>query len=54
MFPRLSKLIVDASFPDLEVAAMNEALGKHIMSLLPSWEEAVKLCEIYLGHGTYS
>lgn len=54
MFPRLSKLILDASFPDMEVATINETLGRHIWSLLPPWEEALRLCEIYLEHGKYS
>jgi hypothetical protein len=54
MFPRLSKDIVDAAYPDLEITLYKGGLGRQIFDMLPPLSEAVKLCELYLEHGTYT
>jgi hypothetical protein len=54
MFPRLSKDIVDASYPDMEITLHKGGLGRQIFEMLPPLSEAIKLCELYLEHGTYT
>jgi hypothetical protein len=54
MFPRLSKDIVQASFPDMEISLPNALLGRQIFNTLPPLSEAIKLCELYMEHGKYT
>ncbi|KAJ6601099.1 fungal-specific transcription factor domain-containing protein [Mycena vulgaris] len=49
--PRLSRRIIELSFPDLDV--QDEDLGQEVFEMLPSLSEAIRLCDTYLEHGTY-
>ncbi|KAJ7083350.1 fungal-specific transcription factor domain-containing protein [Mycena belliarum] len=50
--PRLSRRIVELSFPDLDVPDDDE-VGREIFEMLPPLSEAIRLCETYLEHGQY-
>lgn len=52
-FPRLSKEIINAAYPDAEIAAPNHDLGRKLLNMLPPLSEAIQLCELYLEHGKY-
>ena len=54
MFPRLSKDIVAASYPDMEITLFKGDLGREIYSMLPPLSEAIKLCDLYMEHGAYA
>jgi len=49
--PRISKRMVEASFPDPEVH--DEALLGEVLNLLPPQTEAQHLCEVYLEYGKF-
>lgn len=54
MFPRLSKNIVEAAYPDMEITLQKDDLGKQIFDMLPPLSEAIKLCDLYMEHRTYT
>lgn len=54
MFPRLTKEIIEATFPDMEISIPNGKLGRQIFNMLPPLSEALKLCELYIEHGKYA
>ncbi|KAJ7239764.1 fungal-specific transcription factor domain-containing protein [Mycena haematopus] len=49
--PRLSRRIIEASFPDSDV--VDDDLRREIFELLPPLSEAIRLCDMYLEHGSY-
>ena len=53
-FPRLTKEIISAAYPDAEITTDDTSLASLILSLLPPPPEALLLCESYLLHGSYA
>ncbi|KAJ7617219.1 fungal-specific transcription factor domain-containing protein [Roridomyces roridus] len=49
--PRLSRRIVELSFPDLDV--VDQELGQEIYEHLPPLSEAMALVDVYVEHGAY-
>ncbi|KAF8215723.1 fungal-specific transcription factor domain-containing protein [Mycena galopus ATCC 62051] len=51
--PRLSRRIIESSFPDSDSDTFDEDLGREVFDLLPPLSEAIRLCDMYLEHGNY-
>ncbi|KAJ6520565.1 fungal-specific transcription factor domain-containing protein [Mycena sanguinolenta] len=57
--PRLSRRIIESCFPlpdslpDSDVDNGNTGIGREIFDLLPSLSEAIRMCDMYLEHGSY-
>ncbi|KAF7347219.1 Zn(2)-C6 fungal-type domain-containing protein [Mycena venus] len=49
--PRLSRRIIESSFPDSDV--FDDELGREVFELLPPLSEAIRLCDMYLEHSPY-